>query len=225
MKKKVVLLLIQILLVAMALALTVTTYAWYSTQTSVTVSKTTITATAGANTTIDFEQDKDFESYMGQTGQGAPESDDAPYSVSKKLSVTFNPISDNSALCAKITFVQIKQTTGKTATSDIDPDIIENFTWRIKIGEDMYRPDKNGFAVRESDGEYYIVTGSTTVSDIEFELYFLDEEGLQSYFAEDYDSINKFKYSGYENMRAIFVFRFEIGVDVLPSESAEEGTP
>lgn len=224
MKKKVVVLLIQILLVAMALALTVTTYAWYSTQTSATVSKTTVTATAGANTTIDFEQDKDFESYMGQTGQGAPDSDDAPYSVSKELTVTFNPIYDNSALCAKITFVQIKQTTGKTATSDNNPSIIENFTWRIKIGEDIYRPDENGFAVRESDGEYYIVTGVTTVSNLEFELFFLDEEGLQSYFDEDYDSINKFKYSGYENMRAIFVFKFEIGIDTIPS-SVEEATP
>lgn len=227
MKKKVVLILIQILVVAIALALTVTTYAWFVSQTQVAATPTTITAAAGANTAIVDEEEYPHDLYKGETGLGYSGDEfggvDMPYTVQKKLTMSFNPIGSDGAMTAKITSIQVLRTSGEIESSegeDAKPEIIDSFTWRIEIDGVEYGPDGSGFLVREQDGEilYYTVPESVTVELI-FKLVFLDETSYTHWLNEEYDDIQPFRYCGYENMKAVFTCKFEIGMAPLIAQS------
>ena len=233
MKKKVVLILIQILVVAIALALTVTTYAWFVSQTQVNATPTTITAAAGANTVIVDEEEYPHDLYKGETGLGYDgdgyEGVDKPYVVQKRLTMTFIPLGSDGAMTAKINYMLVLRTSGELECSegaDAKPEIIDSFTWRIEIDGVEYGPDKDGFLCREQDGEilYYAVPESVTVELI-FKLVFLDETGYMHWLNAEYDDIQPFRYCGYENMKAVFTCRFEVGMAPLIAQGggAEDG--
>lgn len=244
-KKKLIAVLIQIIIVALVLALTVTTYAWYVSQTSVAVNKTSVTAAAGAGVSIISEEEGDYEDYMGQTGLGYVGDDsggvDAPYTVTKTVEVQFMPLSDSSKLVVSITSVRVEMLSGKVITSSggnvdvgddgddgddslvVDGSIVNNFTWRINYGGEVYGPDKNGFACRsvydEETGKtslsYIEISSSDTVS-FYFTLIFLDEENYAHWEKGEYGVMkSSFAYCGYEYMKSVFQCVYEIGLDVL----------
>lgn len=230
MKKKVIVISIQILVVAIVLALTVTTYAWFVSQTRVDTTATTITAAAGANTFIESEEPFEPKLYKGETGQGydGDEFDgvDAPYAVSKKLTVTFSPLGSDSAMTARISAMQIARSTGEHVSSLDTPEILDCFTWRIEIDGESYGPDKDGFICREVDGElvYYDVPEAVTVELI-FKLIFLDEVSYAHWLSEEYDEVEAFAYCGYENMKAVFTATVEVGIaaHIVESGTVEGG--
>ena len=152
MKRRVILISIQIFVVAIAIALTATTYAWFVSQTKVDVTPTTVTASAGANTLIDSEEEFPHDPYRGETGQGyvgdGADGVDAPYTVEKKLTVSFNPLGSDSAMTAKLISMKIVRTSGDPLTSEGEngtPAILDNFTWRITVDGVEYGPDDDGF--------------------------------------------------------------------------------
>lgn len=231
-KKKVILLLIQIFIVAIALALTVTTYAWFVSQNRVVAEETTVTAAAGANTIIEDEEEVKYEPYMGQTGLGYPgdgakpqDGIDSPYTVEKNLTMSFTPLSSDSLLSVKLLSMKVARVNnGGTATSEVNPEILGDFTWRVIIEGEEYGPDADGFACRKNENgdiSYFAVPQAATYA-ITFKLVFLSEESYAEYLAGNYDKVKEFAYSGYENMRATFTCTFEIGLDVR-SGSAEAG--
>ncbi len=236
MKKKVILILIQIFVVAIALALTVTTYAWFVSQTRVTVTQTTVTAAAGANTVIDSEEEFTYTPYQGETGQGYPSDQfggvDSPYTVEKKLTVSFSPLGNDSVMSAKILSMDITRVTGEHVTSegeDGTPEILDFFTCRVEIDGYEYAPDENGLLYREietEDGEgtetvYYEVPEATS-AELTFKLIFSDETSYAHWEKGEYGSIEPFAYCGMENMRAVFACRFEIGIAARIVESGGE---
>lgn len=219
-KRRVILISIQIFVVAIAITLTATTYAWFVSQTKVSVTPTTITASAAANTVINSEEEIEHDPYRGETGQGyagdGAEGVDAPYTVEKKLTITFNPLGEESAMTAKILSMQVTRANGDVVSSEgaeATPEILDHFTWRIEIDGLEYGPDGDGFLCREDEGEilYYAVPESATVELI-FKLIFLDETSYAHWLNGEYDDIEPFEYCGYENMKAVFTCRFEVGI-------------
>lgn len=219
---------IQIFVVAIAIALTATTYAWFVSQTKVDVTPTTVTAAAGANTLIRSEEPIEHDPYRGETGQGyasdGAEGVDAPYTVEKKLTVEFSPLGSDSAMTAKLLSMRIARTNGEVLNSEGEnaaPEIIDNFTWRITVGGNEYGPDADVFLSREEDGEtkYFEVPESVTMELI-FRLIFLDEAGYAHWLNAEYEDVEPFAYCGYENMKAIFTCKFEIGIAPHAAESS-----
>jgi len=228
-RKKVILLLIQIFAVAAALAMTVATYAWYTAQMSVEVAQTTVTAAAGAGTVIDSEEEFTYEPYMGQTGTGYDGDSaggvDKPYTVSREVAVTFSPLGEDSVIAINLSSIAVhRAVTGETASSETNAEILNCFTWRAEIDGVLYEPDGTGLAVTYVDGtaKYYAVQGSKTMK-IKLILVFLDEISYKNSLAGDYANVTPFAYSGYENMRATFECKFEVGLDVLKTNAGTEG--
>lgn len=219
MKKKVLLLCIQIGLVLLALILTVATYAWYVSQTTVHTSQTTVMAAAGANTRIDREEDDPYTPYMGQTGQGyagdGADAVDAPYTVTKRLTVSFSPNGDDSYLAASILTVNIDRMDGERLDSSSAAEMIGNFTFRILIDNVSYAPDENGFLYYLDDNDspvYYPVPAAKQV-EMTFELIYQSEESYRNWLAGDYDAVDSFAYCDYAYMRAVFTFTFQVGIE------------
>ena len=60
---------------------------------------------------------------------------------------------------------------------------------------------------------------SVTV-ELTFKLVFLDEAGYAHWLNAEYEDVEPFAYCGYENMKAIFTCKFEIGIAPHTVESS-----
>ena len=231
-KRRVILISIQIFVVAIAIALTATTYAWFVSQTKVEVTPTTVTASAGANTYISAEEELEHDPYRGETGQGYADDGfdgvDAPYVVQKKLTVTFNPLGEDSLMTARLISMTVTRTSGEQESSEGEngtPEILNDFTWRVVVDGVEYGPDGNGYLSRELNGEIeYCEVPEATTLELVFKLIFLDETGYGHWLNGEYDAVEPFAYCGYENMKATFNCKFEIGIAPysIESEGADE---
>lgn len=213
-KQKVLILSIEILFVTLALAMTIFTYAWYTSNTLVQTAQTSVTAAAGAGTEIVLETNPEFDAYMGQ--KGTDSEDEAAYYVTKEMTVTFTPISTESAVQLNFVSIDIATINNGTVSSSSDDNVIPSFTWRLTYNGHEYRPDENGFAYYMSgEDRVYIEISTTTTISVVFKLIYLDDASYAFYQAGTYGSVTPFRYSGWEYMRATFTVLFEIGIDKL----------
>ncbi|MCR4661237.1 MAG: hypothetical protein K5765_04445 [Clostridia bacterium] len=212
--KKVLLLLIELAVVAITLVVAITTYAWYTSQTRVTASETYVFTAASGSTEIVAETSPEYDTYSGQTGRN--NGDDAPYYVTKEMTVTFTPTQSNSALQISFFSIVIEKTNGTIVNSSSNENVIPSFTWRLIYNETEYQPDENNFAyTMENSERSYIVFNSTTTISYVLKIIYLSDSDYTKYSSNDYENITGFTYSGYDYMRAKFTLTIEIGSDVL----------
>ena len=237
--KKVMVLLIQILVVTLALVMTVGTYAWFVSQRTVHVSQTTITSAEGASTVIESESNPDWDLYQGQ--DGTDNEDNAPYIITKTMTVTFSPLVTPAYVQINLISIIVSPQRGDPIDSanynsevpGSDP-VIPNFTWRVDYGGHTYQGDENGFLyyLDNNDDPVYLEAeigegeSSVTMSNMAFHLVFLCEESYVTYLScvanetEPPYALTKFAYSDIVYMRATFSVTMQIGVDIMEQQGA-----
>jgi hypothetical protein len=229
--KKIIFAIMQLIVIALTLALVLSTYAWF--RANMDVDARPVTVTAGTPSYINLAvEDGEDDLYSGQTGQGAPGDEDAPYFISKKITVAVlnnSNLNNNAAISFTIDTVSIKKSDGDVVVIDRE-DIPELFTWRITYStaanpeNKIYcRPDDNMF-VRvvlppdEGDalGDYLSPPLGETVLTFDLKLIFLGESNYRLWEQERYGEIEVYPFSNVGYMYSEFGFLAAIRLEVPP---------
>ncbi|MDR3216373.1 MAG: hypothetical protein LBT55_03040 [Clostridiaceae bacterium] len=237
--KKVAFAIIQLAVITLTLVLVLTTYAWFSANKEVNVSKATVTAGVPSYIVFDSIEDDEIDLFSGQTGQGAPGNEDAPYRIKKILEVTVsNTMGSNAAIAIDIESAKITKQDGSEINISHE-DIKQFFTWRLTYhvvglpdNNTLYAPDDKFFAreapsVGALGGYINPPTGETSYV-ISLELVFLGEPDyrlweeivqgeIDDIYDEEekpYEQIEVFPFSDISYMHSMFRFIVAIKLEV-----------